>query len=115
MTQSLETENWFIEHSISIEHGRLLYRLAPGGTAEIVDIMVTGEHRREGFGRAMFERLLRELPDSVRTVYAFVRCGNGIACDWYWALGFADWPVPGFYGDDDGLVMVYKRLPEDGP
>ena len=99
-------QRWFVMRSVWSKAGRLLYRLCPGNVAEIVDVEVDNEHRRTGLGRAMVEKMIKELPPEVTRVYAFMRSDNGIACDWYWALGFVDWPAPNFYPDGDALLMV---------
>ena len=89
--------NYFTRHLISDEHGQLEYRLAPGGTAEIVEIAVASPHRRSGVGRRLLERMIAELPSEVKTIYAFTSGRNDIAHEWYRATGFVLSFLPRFY------------------
>lgn len=102
-------QQYFDRRVIAEQHGFLEWRLAPGGTAEIVEIEVSSEHRRTGVGRKLLERMLAELPDDVRVIYAFTRETNGIAADWYSAVGFRMQLLPGFYADGDGAIICWRR------
>lgn len=80
----------------------------PGSTVEIVDVAVNSGRRR-GQGRRLVGALLARLPAGTRLVYAVARAENGIAADFYAALGFR---VVGrldrFYRDDrPGDAVVY--------
>lgn len=75
---------------ISTPCGRLVYRIAPGATCEIVDIEVDSEHRGKGVGRDLIQQLfkrLEELPPTkdgkIDTVYAITRMDNEIAQEFY--------------------------------
>ena len=88
---------YFTRHVITDPHGQLEYRLAPGGTAEIVEIAVESPHRRTGVGRQLLERMIAELPQEVKTIYAFTSANNYIAHRWYGATGFSLILLPKFY------------------
>ncbi len=75
-----------------IDHGtgRLVYRIAPGATCEIVDIEVDSADRGKGVGRKLLEDLFRRLAalppgkeGKVDTVYAITRMDNEIAQEFY--------------------------------
>src|SRR5437016_3726383 len=89
--------------------GGLIYRRAPGGTAEIVEIEVQSECRRTGVGRELLNAMLVELPDDVAGVFAFTRRSNHIARHWYEALGFRGTFIADFYGDDDRDAVLYTK------
>lgn len=77
--------------SVGHEFGWLEYRIAPGHTAEIVNIEVDPEHRHEGVGRALLAALvewLRGHAPEVKRVWVMARAGNRIACEFYWGTGF---------------------------
>ena len=93
----IENMDHFPRHLITDEHGELEYRLAPGGTAEIVEIAVASPHRRTGVGRRLLERMIAELPPEVKTIYAFTSARNYIAHQWYRATGFTLTLLPRFY------------------
>jgi ribosomal protein S18 acetylase RimI-like enzyme len=99
---------------IETEHGFLVYRLAPGRTAEIVDIAVANTARRTGVGRSLFQAMLAKLPPEHEVIYAFTRASNHIARRWYRALGFRGTFVPNFYGDDDPDAVLLVRRPQSG-
>lgn len=95
------------------ERGWLDYRIAPGGSAEIVNIEVDNHHRRQGVGRALLERMIAELPDDVRTIYAFTVATNPIAHDWYRAMKFELNFVNKFYfGMCEDAYCCVKVLPK---
>lgn len=80
---------------IVYQHGKLVYRIAPGATCEIVDIEVESEYRGLGIGRKLLEMLFRTLHDrapgpdgKVETVYAITRHDNEIAQEFYEATKF---------------------------
>lgn len=66
-------------------HAYIEYRLAPGGTCEIVNIEVESSHRRMGYGRRLLECLFQELRDTGRAkrVYAITRSTNEVAIQFY--------------------------------
>lgn len=88
--------------------GWLDYRLAPGGTAELVNIEIGREHRRQGIGRTLLARMLAELPPETAIVYAFTSCTNRTAHAWYRALGFSLTLLPRFYAsmNEDAYCCV---------
>ena len=102
---------WFKPYELGDPQGRgyLVYRLAPGHAAEIVDIKVRSDHRRTGVGRTLVERMLAALPNGVGNVFAWTRATNYIAQDWYEALRFVRHDVSEFYGDDDPDAVLYVR------
>lgn len=78
----------------------LTYRLGPAGTVELLDIAVYGE-RRQGRGRALLDKMLAQLPEDARTVYAFCRSRNEKAAGFYPRVGFVETALlPRFYIDD---------------
>lgn len=89
--------DYYTRHRIVTANGRLEYRLAPGGTAEIVDIEVASPSRRRGLGRQMLEQMIAQLPSDVKTIYALTSARNRIAHQWYRACGFTLTFVPSFY------------------
>jgi ribosomal protein S18 acetylase RimI-like enzyme len=101
----------FETHRLRDRQGRgwLVYRLAPGGTAEIVEIEVESTYRRRGVGRELLDTMTAGLPDDVVKVFAFTRATNYIAQDWYEALGFVRHDVTDFYGDDDRDAVLYVK------
>lgn len=99
---------------VRLEHGHLEYRLTPGGGCEIVNVEVDNDHRREGIGRKLVEKLIKEVQGyGVQKLWAITRIENEIAQQWYERLQFH---VVGvlrrFYGDAkqaDGIM--YGRQP----
>lgn len=107
-------EKYFRRHVIEDDngHGWLDYRLGTGGTAELTNIEVSNEHRREGVGRLLLARMVAELPLDVKTVYAWTSAQNRIAHEWYDAMEFTRMLVPGFYksmGEDAYLCVKNIR------
>ena len=102
--------DYFARHLIRDDAGRgsLDYRIAPGETAEIVNIEVAGEHRRHGVGRLLLARMIAALPPDVAAIYAFTRATNRTACEWYRAMEFELTLVPRFYRaqDEDAFCCV---------
>lgn len=96
-------QQYFDRRVIAEPHGLLEFRLAPGKTAEIVEIEVESKHRRMGVGQKMIARMLSELSAGTH-VYAFTRRENAIALQFYKSQGFELRPLPGFYPDGDGAV-----------
>lgn len=111
-----EHPQYFTRHVIEdIRDGQVVgfieWRLAPGGTAEIVEIEVESEHRRTGVGRRMLERMLAELTDDTAVVYAFTRESNAVALTWYASVGFSRMqPLVGFYGDGGTAVICWRTI-----
>lgn len=64
------------------------WRPGSGRSVEIFDIAVDGKRRREGRGRKLIARLLREIPSETSLVFAVARIGNEIAAQFYEAAGF---------------------------
>ena len=102
---------YFTQHHVIEPHGRLEYRLAPGGTAEIVEIEVASPYRRTGVGRRLLERMIAKLPPQVKTIYAFTSARNQIAHQWYRATGFELTLIPNFYASfDDNAFCCVKQV-----
>jgi ribosomal protein S18 acetylase RimI-like enzyme len=98
-SMTASTAKYFQRRVIEDEQRRgwLDYRLAPGDTAEMVNIEVGRAHRRQGVGRALLARLIAELPPQVGVLYAFTSASNAIGIEWYRAMGFSLSPLPRFY------------------
>ena len=78
------------------------------GEAEINNVCVLPEYRRQGIARAMFDRIFAELPDAERWVLE-VRASNTPAIDLYKTLGFKQAGLRrNFYEapTEDALIMV---------
>ena len=96
------------------EWGCLEYRYAPGDVCEIVDIWADGERRRTGIGSSMVERLMKACKrDGIRRVFAVTRFSNGIARDFYEALGFrimtTVWHFYPESDDDESNAIMYGK------
>jgi len=77
------------------------WRHGSGHSVEIIDISVSAEHRRQGFGRGLVQALLTKLlHDETKTVYAITRASNLIAQEFYEALKFRACPLRDFYKDE---------------
>jgi hypothetical protein len=91
------------------------WRVASGGTVEIVDIQA-GSARREGKGRRLVRRLYRDMPAGVPLVWALTRTENAVANSFYAALGFRAMAVlRDFYGRGEDAVMFgidRDRIPD---
>lgn len=82
----------------------LIHRPGSGGTWEIFDIVVRSR-RGVGIGRSMVEQLISELTDDIHLLYAITCESNGIARDFYNALGFRRiGTLERFYGDEDAIM-----------
>ncbi|HUY35370.1 MAG TPA: GNAT family N-acetyltransferase [Pirellulales bacterium] len=100
---------WFERRTILHPHGSLDYRVAPGGTAEIVDVNVDGWRQRQGIGSELLAQMLEELPADVAVVYAFTKASNALAQAWYKNRGFQLTLVPAFYADGEGAYCCVLR------
>lgn len=77
----------------------------PGG--HIVSIAVHPAYRRQGIGTKLVEAVLRRTRGAARVE---VRASNWVAIQFYTRLGFVKQTmIPGYYGDEDAIVMVRKR------
>ena len=83
----------------------LKWREGSGRTVELFDIQV-GSKRRDGIGRAMVYKLLRELPRGTNLVWAITRTTNQIAQEFYEDLGFRVVGVLRNFYKDQGLDGV---------
>ena len=74
----------------------------------VMMIAVRSERRRRGFARALVEAALDDPASAgARRVYLEVRPSNAEARALYGSLGFAETGVrPGYYGDEDALLMT---------
>lgn len=88
--------------------GRLAYRKGSGGTVEILDIVVSA--RRTGYGRRLIQRLVDGHGVPIR-LWAFTRESNGIARDFYKALGFRESIVPAFYQEEAAVLVARTATP----
>jgi ribosomal protein S18 acetylase RimI-like enzyme len=84
--------------------GYLEWRWAPAHAVEIVNIEVGNEYRRQGVGRSLLWQLIAEAGPELRAVFAVTRASNGIAREWYAAMGFYPAGILyGFYDGDAGM------------
>ncbi len=101
---------YFERRILEDEQGRgwLDYRLAPGGTAEMVNIEIGRANRRQGVGRTLLARMIAELPLEIGVVYAFTSATNATAIRWYRAMGFSLTLLPRFYAamNEDAYCCV---------
>ncbi|HSV96240.1 MAG TPA: ribosomal protein S18-alanine N-acetyltransferase [Spirochaetota bacterium] len=77
------------------------------GEIQLNRIVVRGDLRRRGFGRALLGHLLREMrpPDAGRVLLE-VRARNDAARCFYRAAGFIETGLrKRYYGDDDAVLM----------
>ena len=74
----------------------------------IMTLAVRPGRRRRGFARALLGAALeRAVPAGARHVYLEVRPSNPAARTLYGSLGFVETGVrPGYYGDEDALLMT---------
>lgn len=80
--------------------------------AEITRIAVVPAARRQGFGRALLERMLTVLSpgNGALTVYLDVRASNRAAQALYESFGFVQYGSrPRFYGDEDACEYALHR------
>lgn len=92
----------------------LIWREGSGGTVEIYDLHVSGEHRREGRGRVLVDLLLdRYKPKDCHLVFAITRQENFVAQQFYESMRFRVVAVlRDFYRSDDGkrsVAIMYGR------
>ena len=77
---------------------------------ELMNLCVDEPYRRRGFGRALLHHVFAAVRrQGVSRIYLEVRKRNGSARALYESEGFV--PVgerPGYYGDDDAVVMMKK-------
>jgi ribosomal-protein-alanine N-acetyltransferase len=70
----------------------------------VISMAVRKEHRRSGFGTSLF---MRALEQAGSRLWLEVRTKNRGAIDFYRSLGMkVVRKIPGYYGNDDALVMV---------
>lgn len=91
--------------------GHLEYRICRGGVAEICDIAVRYQHRRQGIARTMLGMMIAAVRRECKTVYAFTRESNAVGREWYAMMGFDLTRVPGFYhADNEDAYCCVKVL-----
>ena len=100
-----------IEH----EHGYLEYRFGPGETCEIVDVEVHPDHRLQGIGRKLLEKLFKEIRGRAKRVYAITRAENEMAQQWYEACQFRSCPLRRFYSGKTGVDAIMYVRGVEGP
>ncbi len=74
----------------------------------VMTLAVHPERRRRGFARVLIRAALnRAVSDGARCAYLEVRPNNLAARALYRSLGFVETGVrPGYYGDEDALLMT---------
>lgn len=90
--------------------GSVHYRFAPGSTAEVVDIGVLAEYRRQGVGRRLLYRAITHMEESgVRLVYAITRHDNHQAQQFWEGCGFVVAGILRDFYEDDAVAVMYSR------
>ena len=68
---------------------------------------VKPEYRRKGFGKMLFSHVLMRVE---KKLWLEVRSKNRVAIEFYKKMGMKMInKIPGYYGDDDALIMVFSR------
>ena len=92
---------------------------ALGPEAEMLNLAVTKEHRREGIARTLVRELHRRLQaGGVQRVYLEVRPSNISAQRLYWSLGYAECGRRHKYytsNGEDALVLEFRLQPVSQP
>lgn len=84
----------------------LKWRIATGGTIEVVDIAVNSE-RGKGVGTSMMKELFAIARErDVHRVYAITRSANKVAQRFYESLNMEGNAVMRFYPDDDAYIYI---------
>ena len=91
-------------------YGSLSYAVGEGGVVEIRNIVACSEHRREGIGRKLLEKLKSKCSKDIYTVFAFCREENRIGRQWYDAMGFCLYHLPDFYGKGENAYCCTLSL-----
>jgi [ribosomal protein S18]-alanine N-acetyltransferase len=83
---------------------------------EIIDLAVMKQHRGQGLGRDLLERVSESLRDKgAAEILLYVRTDNTAAIHLYETAGFEKTKdMPGYYQDGDGMQMT-KRFKPVGP
>ena len=106
-----ELRSPFSLYLVLVEGGAVSGHLGVKRTADEVHVMtlaVRPDRRRRGFARALIEAALTAHPRA-RRVYLEVRPSNPVARALYDSLGFVRTGVrPGYYGDEDALLLTLK-------
>lgn len=84
--------------------------------AHVLNLLVAPDQRRKGFARSLLAELVKEaLAVGARHLTLEVRSGNEAAIELYRSFGLAPVGVrPGYYGDDDALIMWAHDIDRDG-
>jgi ribosomal-protein-alanine acetyltransferase len=125
--QAPEAANWSKESYLKFvsDHGSLALVLEVDGQlggfllgrltadqAELLNLAVISEHRRQGAGSALLAKAIQEwCPRGAKTVYLEVRQSNTVAIAFYEKHGFAKTGLrKGYYREPDeaALTMVKK-------
>ncbi len=82
--------------------------------AEILDLAVSEEYRRQGEGRALLAEILRRFAESgVSRVFLEVRESNRAAIEFYERIGFRQsGRREGYYREPQEAALVYERTQE---
>ena len=68
---------------------------------------VRTDYRKKGFGKMLFSHALMHIE---KKLWLEVRSKNSVAIEFYKKMGMKMInKIPGYYGDDDALIMVFSR------
>lgn len=78
----------------------------------VISMAVKPEHRRKGYGKSLFNRAQEQAGAGL---WLEVRTENQVALTFYKSLGMKiAGKIPGYYGNDDALVMVMEEYEKQG-
>lgn len=82
---------------------------------EIIDLAVMKQHRGQGLGRDLLERVSENLRDKgAAEILLYVRTDNAAAIHLYETAGFEKTKdMPGYYQDGDGMQMTKRFRPAE--
>jgi ribosomal-protein-alanine N-acetyltransferase len=99
-----ETFLVYVEEGSPVRESTLVGYIIFSRDGHLISLAVHPEHRREGIGRELIERVIA-FPH-VKRVWAEVRRSNRGAQAFYLSLGFQLISiVPNYYGDEDALIV----------
>jgi len=104
----------YIFTPISIEEDsvKIIYRIGPNHTCEIIDIYST--IRNQGNGTRVYKKFQLEMKNKygVKNIYAFARFSNNSAARWYDRMGFTIGVIEAFYHDeiDEKAFLCTKKI-----
>lgn len=102
----------YIFTPISIEEDgvKIIYRIGPNHTCEIIDIYSITKN--QGNGTRIYEKFELEMKNKygIKNIYAFARFSNNNAARWYDRMGFVIGVVKNFYYDEiDGQALLCTK------